>query len=201
MSSTPAGLRRTCARGTVMVTAPEGTATILDAYAERVIHDQARRIVRHAALPAADREDVAQDLRIHLWRQHRKYDPSRGAWTTFARCVIERKATALLASHRTAAPTGGLTTDEDLDAFDQEAYRQRVPAHAQWERTIDVHRTLNTLPPTDRGVARLLMHMRITEAARLTGIPRSTLYGHIARIRVAFRDAGLGWPTIPTSRR
>lgn len=181
---------------------------IFDPYAERIIRDRARRVARQASLPSFEREDLEQDLRVHLWKQRGKFDPTRGCWTTFARCVVERKAAALLGAYRAASTGSRLTTAEDLDSFDQDTYRQRVrpgaaPAHVQNEMQIDVARKLSQLAPTDRALARLLMHERITDIARLTGIARGTLYGRIARLRAKLDDGGLRrWvENPPTNRR
>lgn len=39
-----------------------------------------------------DSDDVAQELRMHLWRQLPKYDPTRGKIETWGRRVLENKA-------------------------------------------------------------------------------------------------------------
>lgn len=169
---------------------------IFDPFAERLIRKQARRVVDQAGLPMADQEDIAQDLRFHLLTQAPKYDDTRGRRTTFSKCVIERKATALL--HKARGRTRGVVAvdDSDLDQFDQDVYRRRTGNGVQdpggrSELRLDIKRCLRTLPPADRALVHLLMYERITDIARLTGVPRSTLYGRIARLREVFARANL----------
>ena len=83
-----------------------------------------------------------------------------------------------------------------FDKFDQEDYLLRTGAQSRPSDelsalALDVAAVLETLPPELRDLCRRLMRNSITEVSRTTGIPRSTLYGLIHKVRTVFEDAGL----------
>jgi RNA polymerase sigma-70 factor (ECF subfamily) len=191
----------------------------LDRATEHIIRDQARRVVRRSGLAPFDREDIAQDLRLHLWLQRDRYDDGRGSWTTFARCVVERKAAVLLGHFRAErrnrrhvayafdGPLIGVDGESvsGIDRLDRDVLRRDGP-HARDKneiepnRRLDVGAALRNLSSPRRGLARRLMQFRVAEIARLTGVPRGTLYERIAEIRSAFLDQGVGKQSGPTFR-
>ena len=170
--------------------ARSGNRKIWDPFTRGTIRGQVVRVVRAARIPHYEREDLEQDLTLHLLRRERSYDPTRGSWSTFARCVIERKASSLLASARTARRgRSDELVDQDLYLW---ATRHAAPSLENLTSLrVDVRRAVEALDPQDRELARSLMDERVIEVSRRTGIPRSTLYGRIARIRKAFAEQRL----------
>ena len=81
------------------------------------IRQQAQRVVRGSSLLRYEQEDVESDLRLHLLERQRSFNAGRGQWTTFARNVIENKASVLLDHHRA-----------DCRSRNHEAYSIDVPA-------------------------------------------------------------------------
>lgn len=177
------------------------------------IREQAQRVVRGAQLPRYEQEDVEGELRAHFLRGQKSFDPRRGQWNTFARAVIERKASVLLATgqadcraraheaYSIDAPVR--TTDgsevQGTERFDADTYRHRIgPAGGsledRWNQQLDVADTIKKLRPGDQHIARLLMEKRVAEVARETGIPRGTVYEAIGRIRRSFETDGLNDP-------
>jgi RNA polymerase sigma factor (sigma-70 family) len=186
-----------------------------DPFCRKLIREQARRVVRGARLPGHEVEDIEQDLRMHAWRRAARFDAGRGAWSTFARAVIERKAATLLQRHRATCRTRS-NEAYSLDEVNPETDRRHVddfPDHradadafgrgSSREVAIDVRAAIRRLAPRDQTLAYTLMVDRVTEVSAATGVPRATLYERIARIREQFRDGGLApdFPVRPTVSR
>jgi DNA-directed RNA polymerase specialized sigma24 family protein len=58
-------------------------------------------------------------------------------------------------------------------------------------RRIDIRRAIQRLSRPDRGIAKQLIAARVSEIASESGIPRSTIYESIRRIRRQLIDSGL----------
>lgn len=182
---------------------------VFDSFAQRFIREQADRVVRDARLLSVETEDIAQDLRLHLWRRRGAYDQQRGAWSTFVRCLIQRKADSLLTMQRATrrarvkeafsidevreTPTGVLTGVDRLERLDREQHHPRggLPSFTDAEMRLDVDRAIQRLNPKDQELARRLMNDRVAEVSWDTGVPRATLYGRIGRLRRGFEAAGV----------
>jgi RNA polymerase sigma-70 factor (ECF subfamily) len=175
-----------------------------DPFCRRLVRDHARRIVRSARLPGHEVEDLQQELHLHAWVQAGKFDPERGAWTTYTKTVIERKAASLLhqarAECRSRLREAFSIDDTDpgsnwsnLERVDAKRAKDAVPRRASTieDLGIDVRRVVARLGRKDRVLAHALMVERVAEVAARTGIPRSTLYGRIGRIRREFEEAGV----------
>lgn len=191
-----------------------------DRSTEHIIQNHARRVVRRAGLAMFDQEDIAQDLRVHLWTQSHRHDDRRGSWATFARCVIERKAAVLLGRYRAgrrnpyrvaysfdASFTGSEGEGTSgIDRLDRDLLRRDGPravgrAEIELTRRIDVGNAIRKLDPRGRRLAHQLMEHRVAEIARATGVPRGTIYERIAEIRSAFIRHRDGEPSGPTVRQ
>ena len=183
------------------------SSTDFDRYIQSVIRKQAARITKAVQLPRTEREDLEQDLRLHLMERRGAYDRRRGSWNTFARTVIERKAACLLQAARAqnrSRSREAWSLDEDAPSgdgargqfLDQDAYLLRTARISRVsdelnDLRIDVDRVVEKLKPEHRELARSLMAERVAEVSRRTGVSRSTLYEHIKQIRKVFRDEGL----------
>jgi RNA polymerase sigma factor (sigma-70 family) len=159
-----------------------------DAMFER-IHPFARRSaqVRAAAQVASgtispfDREDVEQEGLMACWRALPRFDPTRGSLRTFVEHVVARHLASLRRAHLCRPRVQSLNEG-------------RHQVGSAWAREIelrsDVQRILDALPDADRQLTLALIEHTPTDASRLLGIARSTVYEGIRRIRIAFEDAG-----------
>lgn len=50
----------------------------------------AQRVARRSGLSPADRDDLAQDILLAIVEAHRRFDPARGAWSTFIATLARR---------------------------------------------------------------------------------------------------------------
>ncbi len=179
-------------------------------YAAELIRCKARQLVGKAGLTRDDVEDLEQEMTLDLLLRLPKFDPNKAAHTTFVARVIERKISKLIRDrkrekrdHRRASGSlnepivdGESGTTERVHTISQDVVDVR---HRRRDRTreeeaklrFDVSLVLRELPEDLQAVASQLMGETITEAAKSLGVPRSTLYGAIDRLRSVFRKAGL----------
>jgi len=158
-------------------------STFQQAYplALRAAQVRATAAVLSGTAQTADREDLQQDGLTACWRALPRFDPTRASLRTF----IERVVAAHLASIARSA--------------------RQVPAHVPLEAAghqpvefgfgdiefqADMQRVFYSLHSCDRQLVLVLLEHTPTEASRLLGIPRSTLYDRIIRLRRRFIAAG-----------
>lgn len=182
----------------------------IDAYTVRLITFKAKQLTAHPGFSATDREDIEQELLLDLLRRQPKYDPARAQSNTFVAHVVEHRASTLIEERKAGMREYRLQAfslndhieDEDgvrcerSETFDQDDYLLRTGRQSRSsielrDMGIDVRSVIDQLPPKLRDLCRRLMRDSITDVSRETGIPRSTLYGVIDKVRAAFNDAGL----------
>jgi RNA polymerase sigma-70 factor (ECF subfamily) len=182
----------------------------IDEYPVRLITFKAKQLTAHPGFSEADREDLEQELLLDLLRRQPKYDPSRAQNSTFVARVVEHRAATLIEERKAGLRDYRLQAfslndhieDEDgvrcerSETFDLDDYllrtgRQSRSSDELRDLGIDVHSVVDQLPPKLRDMCQRLMRDSITDVSRETGIPRSTLYGIIDKVRAAFKNAGL----------
>ena len=187
----------------------------IDEYAVKLIRYKARQLIRRSGFVTADCHDLEQDMMLDLWRRLPRYDPSRAGRNTFIARVVEHRVATLIEAQeaglrdfrkRAFSMDSELPPDLDepdpvLGRFpaplpDQTAYLQQTRARARAEDErgnlrLDLEAVLEALPPELRELCCRLLNQTVAEVSRETGIPRTTLYGAIHKVRRAFREAGL----------
>ena len=182
-----------------------------DHYTANLIRHKARQLVGKYGFSESDRDDLEQELSIDLVERLPKYDPSKASKSTFINRLIERKISRMI-RYRTQAMRDYRREQMSLndrisDGKDGEAERvytissdvqaRRTGQHRrtegeQRELCIDVRSVLDRLSPSLIQTAKVLMFHRPAAAARVIGIPRSTLYEqHIAQLREVFEERSL----------
>jgi len=154
------------------------------------LFEQAYPLVRRAvqvraasgAMRPGDREDFEQEALLGLWIALRRYDPSRASLRTFVERITDNRFASLMRYRRSSLVV------ERLDGH-WFATPDGIPA-VQFQ--VDFERILAPLSDADRTLALLLVDYRPTQISRMLGIPRSTLYARMARLRRAFLKAGYG---------
>lgn len=180
----------------------------LDDYAVSLVRHHAAALVRRGGLDRADRDDIEQELALHLVLRLPRFDPARASRRTFAARVVAHRAATLHESGWTAKETARRaavslheeTTDADgrpaelWRTVDDDATRARRDvgrAGDDADLRIDVAAAIASLPPEHQAICAALACGSTREAARTTGIPRRTLRGHVAEIRAHFLGCGL----------
>lgn len=130
----------------------------------------------------ADREDIVQDVMLGLWREIPNFDPKKSSLPTFVERVVKSRTSSAIRDRRTLKRTAmAPLTSEPVSECPSRKFHLRV----------DVERLLARLTPFDRRVAEELIESTPTEAARVLGVSRSTVYLAIDRIRAVFVAGGL----------
>lgn len=185
---------------------PEDLATLIDEAAVA-----ARRLHRKLLLPAADLDDIRQDLLVDLICRLPGFDARRGSIGAFANIVLRNQSTRIaLRHHRQRRMQGGAVISLDApisggteplgcllaEADGLAAWHGQDRSDADDADTFhDLARVLGGLPEDARGLCAALGTCAVAEIVERTGTSRSALYRQIARLRLdlAMRGFGAEW--------
>lgn len=182
----------------------------LDAYSVAMIRYKSRKLIGHFGMSESDREDIEQELAIHLWQRLSQHDPARGSVKTFINCVLDNRVKGIIKSRTNSAfdpkmhaysldaaiEAGDSDEVTKGDIIDMDEYRITLgnatrPMMELTEIRVDVLRVVESLPPNLRRVCEALSHASVAAAAKELGIGRDKLYDIMRDVRDAFREAGL----------
>lgn len=171
----------------------------------------ARRLHRRLVLPAADLDDLGQDLLADLICRLPGFDSRRGSIGAYANIILRNQSSRIAMRHHrrrraqggtllsldvpiagTTEPLGGLLAETDgLGAW----HGQDLCATEDAELRHDLARALGDLPEEARTLCAALGSCAIAEIVARTGTSRSALYRNIARLRLdlAMRGFGARW--------
>lgn len=155
---------------------------VTSGFAARAIGQKARQLAGQRGFSLSEREDIEQELRLHLLRRLAKFDPQVAPWNVFVRTLVERHAATLVMRRRSQlrladrCPPPSHSAEVDIDA------------------ALDTAMLLADLPCRAREICERLKNDTIAEVARQMGLPRSTLRGEITRLRGHFRTVGRAIP-------
>jgi hypothetical protein len=150
----------------------------------------ARRVARTMRLGEAEREDAEQDIVLALLERRRFFDPSRGAWSSFADRVARQAAQGVAdeigADRRVcAASLDEVSGDEQTSAVRAAMAAQFVSA-PNLDLPLSIAQFVNALPGELAHVARLVLlaEGEIAEAQRRSGLANSEFFRRLREIRV-----------------
>lgn len=177
----------------------------------------ARRLHRKLALPAADLEDLHQDLLIDLIRRLPDFDKRRGTIGAFANIVLRNQCSRIaIRHHRQRKAQGGtmvsldapvansveplgssLAVSDGLAAW----HGQDRDAEADIQSREAVRSALARLPDADRRFCCALVHRAVAALAAEGFGSRSALYRRVAHLRHILTAFGLGpsWDDAPAA--
>lgn len=182
---------------------------LFDDRALKLIRERVKRLIGRHGFTASDRDDLEQDMALHLLeclrRQQQPIDAPEGFFrkviADYAVTLVRRRKAEKRDHHRLSS-----LHDKVLDEDGEYVERARVipEDHVQTrlhtasrsrldevELVDDVAAVLAKLPPDLRDLCERLKHHSITEVARQLGVPRTTLHDAIRRLRQHFEEAGL----------
>lgn len=168
----------------------------------------ARRLQRKLVLPAADFEDLHQDLLVDLICRLPGFDARRGTIGAFANIVLRNQASRIaLRHHRQRRMRGGsmlslevplagaqepvgdtLTEDDGLSAW----YGQPTCAHLAFERQHALHCAVSLLSSDQRVLCQALAHRPVAALVAVGFASRSALYRRLADLRHVLTAYGIG---------
>lgn len=77
----------------------ESPEIVLDSYVKQLIRVHAARLIKRPGFTASDREDIEQELALHVLQQFPKYDFARSQRNTFLSRIVAHKAANLRRNH------------------------------------------------------------------------------------------------------
>jgi len=173
-----------------------------DEYVARLVRIKARQLVGKAGFTESDREDIEQELILHLIERLPEYDPRRSSRHTFIARVVEHKVADLI-RYRTAGmrdprrversldePVTG-AEGEQADLASMTPGDERTPGEPH-DAAIDLAEALEGLPPHLRALCKRLPEATIQEIADEFGVTRRTVYRWIEEIRARLGETGFG---------
>ncbi len=173
-----------------------------DEYVARLVTAKARQLIRTAGFRLSDREDIEQDLTVHLLEHLPEYDPARSSLHTFMDRLVENAAADLI-RYRMAGMRDPRRLERSLDepVTDAEGRQADVastlagsgktPGELR-DAAVDLARAMDKLEPRLRLVCERLPVATPQEIADELGVTRRTVYRWIGEIRALFEEAGLG---------
>ena len=181
---------------------PEG---LLNDIARQLISIKARQLLRKTGLHSQDHSDLAQELALRLLHKLRNFDANRGRLAAFLHLALKSIAANLLRDHWqrqcirfvSLRPHDGSARADEwlgtlLDAGEGEDRQRRHQARTDQgglDAKIDVADIVARLPPALRVLAEdLLLGKPLAQVARERDVPRSTLQGHLRRLRKFFEN-------------
>jgi RNA polymerase sigma-70 factor (ECF subfamily) len=174
----------------------------INRFAHGIIRRKVQQIVGRAGFHQQDREDLQQELLLHLLRRLPSYDPDIAHQNVFVTTVIERRVANILRDRRAKKrdwrrttslnPSGeGGTPDVGHDQHDERHGCQHRGDEELAQLALDVAEVLTSLPESLSSLADQLRSKSISEVTRESGVPRTTLIGHVRKLRQLFEKTGL----------
>ena len=158
----------------------------------------------------SDRDDIEQELAIHIVDRLKHFDPSRGKLSTFVQRVVDNKVASMIEARKTrkldfrshAYSLDELMRNPDGEVFrrgdeiEEDDYLMRTGRQSRSgqelvELSADIERVVSALPENMHKLCVSLMTQNVTDISRETGLSRQKIYDSIRSLRTVFRAAGL----------
>ena len=172
----------------------------VDSYAAFFIAYKAKMLVRSPFFTREDFEDLQQELMLAYLHAWPNFDESKGNPKSFIKAVVNNCAGMIIREAESQMRWTGqkemsLSTiigddDSAMEMMDIISGEHSIwgdafssSSHLAVEQNIDIQRLLADMPEDIRMTYELLKDQSITEAAKATGIPRTTLSSKAKRLR------------------
>jgi RNA polymerase sigma-70 factor (ECF subfamily) len=181
----------------------------IEKYAVNLIQVKACQLIDHPGFCRADREDIEQELMLDLLTRLPKYDPGIAERTTFISRIVNRRVASIIAARKAGNRDWRMNSfslnsndpaceepTERQERISEGEYLMRVglisrPPEDQRDLVMDMARAFEFLPENFRDLCERLKTQTVSEIALELGIPRSTIYEAIQKVRDIFEAAGL----------
>ena len=183
---------------------------MLDARTEAFISYKVSQLIGKYGFTEDDRNDLEQELILKLLQRLPNYNPERAKRSTFVARVLDHEIATNIEARKAQKRDYRLCicslndritekhgdSFERLEVFDQDDYLRRTGKRSRSEielneLAIDVRRIMDRLPPQLRELCQQLRYSTFTEISRDTGIPKSTIYDRLKKLKAIFEDAGM----------
>ena len=189
--------------------APAKRKPELSDYAMALIRRKAKELARTRGFTINDVEDIQQLLAVKLLQHLAAFDPEQGHPNVFVKTVVERYAANLLRNSRAEKrdrrrvcslsmivdydDNGPIELEETIGEreLDSRLGRETRDPHEACDLAMDVTDALDGLSPELRDLCERLKYASVSDVARDLGVPRTTLYESIIKLRKHFEEIGL----------
>lgn len=176
----------------------------------KLIKNRAYHLCTRYGYTPCDRDDLEQDMALHLLAALPRYDPKKSNPQTYADRVIDKWTAATIRGRRAecrdyAAVESSLdeawaddadwlmgTRDTVGDMVSADDSAAPTDFADQIDTRLDIQRVIERLPPELTQMCVALETMSLTEYGIVSGIPRTTLSSRMKRLRRAFVSQGFG---------
>jgi DNA-directed RNA polymerase specialized sigma24 family protein len=172
-----------------------------------IIRRKVGQIIGQAGFTFQDREDLEQELLTRLIQSLKSFDPAQAHRNAFVTAVVERDVASILRDARAAKRdhrrrvtlkvSASLADQEGssdpLNELSEDARRPSTAAGTAEliDLCIDLRSVLEKLPVALREFACARMSKTMTELARESAVPRTSLYHLVPELRQHLEAAGL----------
>ena len=177
-----------------------------------IVRKIAGQMVRSGGFSSNDRDDLEQELLIHLWKSRDAYKPghaSRCGYETYIRKILNKKQTDLVRERAFQLRQAGCAAAvSDIPADEKSSDTSKTPKpgtavssflpHKEFnvEHSVvlreEIRRVLCRLTERKRQICILLSKgHRPADIAEELNISRDTVYIHIRQLRTIFENEGL----------
>lgn len=191
----------------------------LDPYIEQVINIKMRKLSVTHALTRDDRDDLRQELYLHVLQQMDKYNPSRAKWSTFIDRIVRSGIATYLRNRRVelrfAAKCATMPEEDDekwsssfvtgIEGNSSDLpFGLPVDYSGAWTEVLDIRldimEMMASLSPLQQRICSLIMkgHM-LSHIAQMLGMRRTSLYYYLDQIHRAFLARGFDF-SLKTTR-
>ncbi|MGB7323964.1 MAG: sigma-70 family RNA polymerase sigma factor [Rubripirellula sp.] len=179
-----------------------------DPFTRRLAKWKATQLVGKYGFSDTDRDDIEQDIYVHVLQRWSSYDPAEGHHHKFITAVIERFMANFVrdrqAIKRCDSAVGSLQSPmaepgEDLsvgqavsnNGLDGRLGRRRRGSDELAGMRIDMDALLKEFPAQWQEVLELRKSLTVTEISERLNIPRTTINAWIRKVRERFAEVGL----------
>jgi RNA polymerase sigma factor (sigma-70 family) len=168
---------------------------ILDQATQRQIGHLARKLAARRCFRGVERDEIEQELIVHLLERWPSFDPNRSSRRTFISRVLNWKVLTLRRERR-RLKRSQQSDSPDLDLTCDGARRCRrrrtaAPTQEQLERAIDLRDALRSLPAELRELAETLKSTPLGSAARELKLSPGEFRARLRRLRSELAALGL----------
>jgi RNA polymerase sigma-70 factor (ECF subfamily) len=163
----------------------------MDLKIARFARMRARQLAGSCGFSRDQEEDLFQEFALEHLRSMPYYDCQRSSPQTFGRRVIDNHVATMIQAKKAQCRDYRLCGS--LDTNLRSAIRCSSISRGSDDTTLgpDVRSAIARLRPDLAHLCKLLLSDSITDAARIAGLSRATVYRRISEIRGVFRRAGL----------
>jgi RNA polymerase sigma-70 factor (ECF subfamily) len=164
--------------------------TELKPFEHAIVRRKVRQMIGREGFTSQDYQPLEQELIARLLHGLQSFDPTRARHTAFVAAIVQRSAAHILRYHR--AQKRDHRRLIELQRLGSRRL-QRWPSEAT-ELVLDVEEVIAGPPQQLRWLAVQLKHKSLSQIARDSGIPRSTLGHRVRELRERFEAANVRIP-------